>query len=293
MGRRIYLQRCLAAQFSAARFHCPNCGSKRRHSVVDRKYFITQLRRCVECSMMFRTPTDDPEANAKFYESEYTQGFTTDLPSGDELEKLKQSNFAGTEKDYSYFIGILNQLGLASGSKIFDYGCSWGYGSYQLTKAGFDVTAFEIAATRRKYAEQKLGVRMVEDMDSAADNFAGQFDCFFSSHVIEHVPSPRHAFAYAMRLLRKDGLFVSFTPNGCKGFRLAHPKNWHMLWGEVHPNMIDDIFLNKSFSHSPRCAGSSPVDNASLAADNSDLARLNALDAFELFFAARRTGDRW
>jgi 2-polyprenyl-3-methyl-5-hydroxy-6-metoxy-1,4-benzoquinol methylase len=290
MARIAYFQRSISAQFAKARFNCPSCGNA-LSSVVDRKYLITQLRRCGNCQLMFRTPTDDPANNLLFYENEYTQGFTTELPSDAALADMKQSNFAGTEKCYSYYIGVLIQLGMKPGSSIFDYGCSWGYGSYQLSRAGFEVVSFEVAPSRRRYAHEKLGVRTVDDMDRAAIDYPNHFDCFFSAHVLEHVPSPAKAFDFAKRLLKRDGLFVSFTPNGSDAHRAISP-NWSKVWGEVHPSFIDDIFLDSSFKRSPRAVGSSPVINASLP-EQAQLKRLNKLDGSELFFAARRSGETW
>ena len=147
------------------------------------KYFVTELRRCANCQMLFRVPTDKEEDNSSFYEEQYTQGFTTELPTPEKLEELKRTMFAGGEKDYSYYIRLLNGLGVTSGSKIFDFGCSWGYGTYQFGQAGLDATAFEIGVSRRKYAERELGVRLVLDMDAAIANPAHKegYDCFFSS----------------------------------------------------------------------------------------------------------------
>jgi SAM-dependent methyltransferase len=290
MAKLTYLKRCLAVQFQSARFRCPNCGGSKNRQ-VDSKLLITQLRRCEDCELLFRTPTDDPALNAQFYEEDYSQGFTSDTPSDTALAQLKQSNFAGTEKDYSYYIDVLSQLGLRPGDKLFDYGCSWGYGSYQLGKAGFDVTSFEVARTRSRYAEEKLQVRVVQDMERATQSLAGQFDCFFSAHVIEHVPSPERTFEFASRLLKANGLFVSFTPNGSEGYR-SKSDHWKKLWGEVHPNLIDDVFLDHSFSQVPRCIGSSPISGASVG-NNAQLKRLNELGTEELFFAARKTGQAW
>jgi 2-polyprenyl-3-methyl-5-hydroxy-6-metoxy-1,4-benzoquinol methylase len=240
---------------------------------------------------MFRTPTDDPTANADYYENEYAQGFTTSPPSDAQLSEMKRSNFSGTEKDYSYYIGVLTKLGLKPGARIFDYGCSWGYGSYQLTKAGFAVTAFEVARGRKRYAQEKLSIRIVDDMDLAAAEFAEHFDCFFSAHVLEHVPSPAKAFDYAMRLLKPGSIFVSFTPNGSAAFREASP-DWSKLWGDVHPNFLDDVFLDRSFRRSPRAIGSSPLIDASLP-DDVTMRRLDKLDRGELFFASRKSGVSW
>jgi hypothetical protein len=117
---------------------------------------------------MFRTPTDDLTRNPDFYESEYSEGFTTDLPSDEDLARLLQNNFAGSEKCWAYYNRILGRLGLSPGARIFDFGCSWGYGSYQMVAAGYNVVAFEVAPTRRRYAEVKLGVAMVSDAQATA-----------------------------------------------------------------------------------------------------------------------------
>lgn len=290
MSKSLYLLRCLAAQFTAGRYRCPNCGSAASR-IVDRKFVITQLRRCETCLLLFRTPTDKPESNQAYYENEYVQGFTTTMPSDAKLIEMKRSNFADTDKSYAYYISVLSQLGLKAGSRLFDYGCSWGYGSYQFAQAGFDIVAFEVAPTRRRFAREKLGVRTFDDMMRAESDFAGQIDCFFSAHVLEHVPAPSKSFGHAMRLLRHGGLFVSFTPNGSEAHRVASP-NWSKVWGERHPQFIDDIFLDRSFMLSPRSVGSSPVGNMSLPVE-CRLNRVDKLAGSELVFAARKTGEAW
>jgi hypothetical protein len=123
-----YLQRFLAAQFGCARFSCPNFRSP-RNQIIDRKFLITQLRCYSNCHLMFCRPNEDPTVNLSSYENEYKQGLTTDTPSGAALAEMKRTNFSGTEKDYSYYINVLIQLGLKSGTMIFDYDCSWSYGS--------------------------------------------------------------------------------------------------------------------------------------------------------------------
>ena len=75
-------------------------------------------------------------------------------------------------------VSVLTKLGLNRGNTIFDYGCSWGYGSYQLVQAGFEVISFEVAPSRRRFAREKLGVTTVDDMATDLDL---HFDCFFLS----------------------------------------------------------------------------------------------------------------
>ena len=142
---------------SPAALACPNCGS-RRHETVDRKYLVTALRRCETCQLLHRVPADNAAINKRFYQQSYNQGFTTELPSTEYLQHLMQSGFEASEKSYTYPISILRKLGLGKGARIFDYGCSWGYGSYQLMHAGYLLQAYEISRSRAEFARDKLEV---------------------------------------------------------------------------------------------------------------------------------------
>jgi 2-polyprenyl-3-methyl-5-hydroxy-6-metoxy-1,4-benzoquinol methylase len=182
---------------------------------------------------MFRVPKDELPMREDFYESRYQQGFTTDCPSPDILEKLKQTRFAGTEKDYAGYIDFIQAAGITPGMSVLDFGCSWGYGSWQLQQAGYDVYSCETARTRGRYAEEMLACKLI-----SPERPSRQFDCFFSAHVLEHLSNPRYMWELAHRALRPGGLIVAFLPNGS----LSQPKV-HKLWGKVHPLLIDSEAL--------------------------------------------------
>jgi SAM-dependent methyltransferase len=128
-------------------------------------------------------------------------------------------------------------------------------------QAGYRVSAFEISRPRARYAHEKLGIDLVADVseDALSPEFYGSYDCFFSAHVLEHVPVPNRVLSLARSMLRSGGLFVAFTPNGCDAFRRVDPRAWHLLWGEVHPNLIDDRFYRTAFAGDPLYLDSSPV----------------------------------
>lgn len=287
MGKFSYLKRCMFRQFKNSRFSCPNCGEK--SSVpVDRKYVISQLRRCSSCELLFRTPTEDAHDNELYYEHEYSQEKVTDLPSEAALSAFVENNFSGSELDWAHRIETLRLLGVLPGMRIFDFGCSWGYGSYQMAKAGYHVTGFEVSPTRRAFAQERLGIETVSDMEKFVTDqkTTGIFDVFFLSHVLEHVPCPAGVFEAGKALLRKGGLWVSFTPNGSEAARRVFPQ-WRQWWGEVHPHLIDDRFLDRAFHDWPRVIGSTPLSSVTLPSVPK-LVRLDGLTGEELFFAARK-----
>lgn len=240
-----YLLTSILLQFSKDRFNCPSCGGS-KSKLESRKYFVTSLRRCYHCKLLFRTPTTTAEENASFYQEAYKQGFTTDVPSEVELQKLIDSKFVGSVKDYTKYINILKALDVPPGARIVDFGCSWGYGSWQMQQAGYEVTSFEISKPRCRYAREKLGVNVYDNLTELPGT---EYDVFFSSHVLEHVPSAADVIQYARTKVKKGGLFVAITPNAFDGYRHTETKIWQFMWGLVHPTMPDAQFYKNTFPH--------------------------------------------
>jgi len=71
---------------------------------------------------MFRIPITTEAENERFYNLDYEQGFTTEMPSDQDLAGLLETNFAGTDREFSAYVKALNSLPLPEGAKIFDYG---------------------------------------------------------------------------------------------------------------------------------------------------------------------------
>lgn len=258
---------------------CPSCGCTDA-SVVDRKWWVTTLRRCADCRLLYRAPTTSEAENAAYYQADYDQGFTTSLPQEAELEALIATGFAAHEKSYKPYLDVLSALGVAKGARLYDYGCSWGYGSYQLKSAGFEVDAYEISAPRAAFARARLGVRILDPATVPAQSY----DAFFSSHVIEHLPSVSKLLQTARRLLKPSGIFTAFMPNGCAEFRKKNPAAWHALWGETHPQLIDLEYLNH-LNSGPILVATSPYPNAEMAAWTGEDSVVLNLQGDELMFA--------
>jgi 2-polyprenyl-3-methyl-5-hydroxy-6-metoxy-1,4-benzoquinol methylase len=252
---------------------------------VRRKYLVTALRQCRDCSLRFRTPKDDPDAAETFYVDEvYKQGFTTDLPSDSELRAMLDNRFAGTEKCFAHRLRALSAAGLRPPARILDFGCSWGYGSWQMRQAGYEVFSYEIGRERARYAKEKLQCTMVSDLET----LDGTVDCFFSSHVIEHLPNPRIMFDAAQKALRPEGLFVCYAPNGAIEREQKDIAAYDKHWNKVHPLMLTPDFL-KGEAHRrgfTRCTVfSNPVDPADIQAG-----RDGDLEGDELLMIGRNHG---
>lgn len=248
-----YLKLMFLNSFSSKKFNCPNCNNS-KNIIIERKFLITTLRRCEKCYLMYRAPTLNEEDNNEFYQESYTQGFTSKFPNDEKLKKLLETNFKTTDRSYKKYIDILNNLSMEKNLNLFDFGCSWGYGSYQLKKEGYNVKAFEVSKPRANYAKAKLNIDVISDLNLLEEN---HFDIFFSAHVIEHIPNINKIFNLAFKILKKNGFFVAITPNGSMIHKKKN-KNWNKLWGMVHPNFIDEIFYKNHFKDFQYYISSSP-----------------------------------
>jgi hypothetical protein len=196
---------------------------------------VTSLRECRECGLRFRVPKDRVVDSNKFYQSDYDAGFTTSMPSDEELAHYLSISFKGGEKDFSGYIQVLEAVGIQKGDKVLDFGSSWGYGSWQLQQAGYYVYSYEVSKLRSDYARDHLGCHIVDDFTQIHQ----KIKCVFSSHVIEHLPDPNIFWGITKLVLQPDGIIVCFMPNGEPELeRVYGKKRYHQLWGQVHPLLL-------------------------------------------------------
>ena len=195
---------------------------------------------CDCCGLRYRVPRDeDVGSSGDFYQIAYKAGFTTDCPGKEELGRLVRAGFCGSETDFSGYIDVLVAAGLERGAPVLDFGCSWGYGSWQLRRAGFDVYSCEISKVRACYATQKLGCAVIEKLS----DLPTKVRCFFSAHVIEHLPDPNLLWDAAMSTISDSGVVICFCPNGDPSLESRYGRRrYDMLWGKVHPLLVTPEF---------------------------------------------------
>lgn len=269
-----------ASRRIGANLDCPWCGCP--SSKVSTKAFVTQLRECGGCRLRFRVPKDDLEIAEEFYENEYEQGFTTDCPTDEELERLVATGFAGSPKDYRAYLGVLRAAGLQDGARVLDFGSSWGYGSWQMSRAGYRVSSYELSRSRGRFAKDRLGCDVISDPAAA-----GTFDCIFAAHVLEHLARPQLFWDIARQVTAPGGWAICFVPNGNPELEQVYGKRrYHRLWGKVHPLLLNEPSLKEMASRNGFSATlfSSPYIDHDIASRVTD----SALMGDELAIIARR-----
>lgn len=130
------------------------------------------------------------EDSYKFYQATYEE-YVTHMPDARRLSQFLTNHFANTPFDLDPKIKALKAL--SPGKRILDYGCSWGYGVYQLAACGFAPSGFERSEIRARYGREKLGLDIIESVEDLRRR-KGTFDVVFSNHVLEHLPNIREVF---------------------------------------------------------------------------------------------------
>lgn len=157
-------------------------------------------------------------------------------------------------KNVDEYIAICNTL-TDQKIKLIDFWANRWYQSYQFKQAGYDVDAYEISVWRAQYGEKLwLKIKTHEEDISEGNTI------FFSSHVLEHVPSIQAVIELAQKKLTKDGYFIAETPNGSHDFREKFPHNFHVWWGMVHPNYLSDEYYKYVFRKNPYYITSKPFN---------------------------------
>jgi len=220
---------------------------------------VTRLFECEECHLYFRHPLEKIIQNKKFYESEYKEkdNITSLLPDKIGLEELINKNFNQGNKNADRYVKLFRSVFPAPEKlKVIDYGCSWGYITFQLLKAGYDVQGFEISRIRAAYGNAHLGL----DIKTGENELRMDNNLFFSAHVIEHHPDIKGMISLAKKILTRDGYFIAISPNGSKEYRYKNQFPFHHAWGKVHPNYLNAEFYRTIFKNQSFYIGSSPFN---------------------------------
>lgn len=239
--------------------------------------------------MLFRAPTTPHTTFERYYQARYKSGLTTELPDNDQLCAYMTAEFEDTEKSFKRYVNILSAFGIERTSRVLDYGCSWGYGSWQFQRHGFDVLGYDLSAPRVAFGREKLGVDLVSDIKL----ITGQFDVFFSTHVMEHVPDVDRLLDFAFSRLKPGGLFVAVTPNGSRHYRAVKPDNWSRVWGFKHPVVFDEVFLRRRFNGDPYLVTSRLNDLSRISKwASTGASEIDDMSGWELLVAVRRRALR-
>jgi 2-polyprenyl-3-methyl-5-hydroxy-6-metoxy-1,4-benzoquinol methylase len=231
-GKFRYARRLLRHRWEGQPRVCPYCGPSSVVTLVCRKKLIAEILECQTCHLWFRWPADNSTEHNDYYQEEFAgDSPQVILPDIVDLDCLIEKDFSGSPLDIRSKARVLHAT--HPGGRVLDFGCSWGYGTYQLRRQGFDAVGFEISRPRAEYGRVKMGLEIIDTIEQLEAMPSGSFDVVFSNHVIEHLPNIASVFSTLTRLLKENGFVFHILPNFLG--KKARSGYWLKWIGEDHP----------------------------------------------------------
>lgn len=283
-----YVRRLLRHRWEGQPRICPYCGPSSIVALVRRKKLIAEILRCQTCHLWFRWPADSSSEHDEYYQEEFAgDSPQVRLPSEAELESQTAKSFSGSPLDIGGKVQVLRAL--RPGARVLDFGCSWGYGTFQLRREGLEAVGFEISRPRAEYGRTKMGLKIIDTIEELEAMPQGSFDVVFSNHVVEHLPNIASIFPTLTKLLKRNGFVFHVLPNfmGEK----ARSGYWVKWIGEDHPIAPAMPFFEFAI---PRAGlgkpifGSSPFDERMAKALTNPIPSPLSTDGDELLVFAHR-----
>jgi SAM-dependent methyltransferase len=246
MARLDFLFKVIFKHIKRSDKSCPFCQMNDL-VLLGSKYFFLKLYKCNNCLLMFRYPKDNVGDNSRFYNFSYKEGFTTTVPEdSNKLEEYTKTNFHNSDKNFLEKIDIIKRF-VKPKSHLLDFGCSWGYGTWQFKKAGFNAIGFEVDKNRAAYGRNNLGLEIIDNYQDLFFLPDSGLDLIFTNHVLEHLPNLNNIFNFFSRVLKPKGKLMIIVPN-CSGMEIKDVFNSRKIYafGEKHSLTFSNEFFETS-----------------------------------------------
>ena len=243
---------------------CRLCGSDRSRPYLARVYahagVAYDLRRCVECGLVFVHPFPELATLRGFYTERY---FHCDFSCG-----VRSGSYLETEKSRveEYREALREIQARKPAGRLLEVGCAAGSFLNYARRAGFETAGVDISDWAVETARSQFGLDVRRGRLQEARLPDQSFDVVFLGDLLEHEPEPVGFLREVGRVLKDDGLVAIKVPVYVNSFyyrflrrlpwqwtlgkfdlRLLHALKLHTAGGELPPYHL--------FEYSPRTLG--------------------------------------
>lgn len=141
------------------------------------------------------------------------------------------------------------------GARLLEIGCGSGEALILMQKRGWRVTGLDFDEGAVRNARSKDLDVHIGSLSSHV--FASEsFDAVVMSHVIEHVMSPGQLLRECRRIMKKEGILVSLTPNADSPMHARYGRHWRGIEAPRHLQ----IFTARSLNNLAKTTGYNAVN---------------------------------
>lgn len=246
---------------------CGRTGSYLYQNLTDRLFGVPGewgLRKCgnPECGLLWLDPMPAVEDVGKLYETYYTHEVREGRSLAKQLYRRAIDGYLGRRYGYrtpmfpaapDRLLGMLlylhpgaraeadarvMSLPAKPGGRLLEVGFGNGQTLRRMQSLGWDVQGIEFDPVAVNNARASgLNVHLG---DLASQAFPeSSFDAVVSSHVIEHLPDPEGFLYECLRLLKREGALVIYTPNSRSFGHRVFGRNWRGLEPPRHLHLFN------------------------------------------------------
>lgn len=214
---------------------CPLCQADDHQKFLTK--FEMNLVKCRKCSLIYANPRiQEPELfsryTASFFFDEYLPAFKA-APTYYDPEVIRSHFFIFIQLITKYF---------KPGKRLLDVGCGSGFFLKAAEEIGWEAEGVEISAAASEYAQNIVGVKVLEGKLEAHHFPAEKFDLVVMLETAEHLMNPLNTLKEIYRILKRGGILIISTPDSNSLSRLFLGKNWAVFSPEEHLS----VFSQKS-----------------------------------------------
>lgn len=205
------------SQMDHEKVGCPKCGSRDARVVRNRADIV----QCGACQIVYLRTRLTKDAMRKLYQSYADGGSHMALP-----KSIEEADKSGLARDY-FLKEILEFVEPKGG--FLDVGCGWGGFLHNARKKGFEPRGIELTRKCVGYANETLGIPVVDTQLEETGIPAGSLSVVSMNHVLEHLPEPKKALKKVIDSLRPGGMYCGMVPNFDSACSSAQTENWYWL----------------------------------------------------------------
>lgn len=225
---------------------CPVCASPikqwRVKKVIGEDF---RIDKCESCGFSFVNPRPSFNFLMDYYS---LVGHKTEKVTLEEL-LLQEKKYPNSTVDAKRIIKTIKSLiHYGSCGKLLDVGCGYGFFSREALKAGFEVSALELAENEKTITKKLTGLSPIACSFETFEYNYKPFQTVLMSQTLEHALDVNLWINKAHDLLENDGIVAIALPNFGSIFRLIMQENEPFICPPAHLNFFTVNSLSKLLS---------------------------------------------
>ena len=202
--------------------NCPVCNSQSQLVAKDMEGYqegdFYNLYECLGCDVTFIDPTitNFNIYNLIYKHSKEIRGyFRYEKIARNILKKKNPMEYLTSHGDTYWAINNILKTNIRKeADRILEVGCGYGYLTFALAQAGYDITGLDISQEAIDRATKTYGSFYIcKDIFTIEETNENNYNCIILTEVLEHVADPVRFLKKLKSLLLPNGKIVLTTPN--------------------------------------------------------------------------------